>query len=422
MTFTSPPSPAGDRVPSTAARILIVGCGFPQLGLLRFCRSEGLFVIGLDANAAAVGRRECHAFVEASTTDAEAIAAGALTQGAQGLTTGGSEHAVLSSALAAEKLGWPFYVPSATVRACQYKDDMRELFRRGGAPSPGFRFVESVDQARGIAAEWGLPLVVKPVRGWGQRGVRTVVHEPELAGAVEEALAAAAKVMQSPRCLLEQFIEGREFSVDAYTDGGRTEVLAVTERIITSYPDPPGITFAEAYSSGLAPGEEQRVIEAASQGIAALGVTRGPTYTQVRSGARGAFIVETALRVGGGLDPDVALLASGVSLYRKLVGVALGLRDWESRGQEAPRHPGAVGRFIVGEPGRVRQVLGLEEARSLPGIVNAEVYVAPGALVYPLTDGAKRAGHVLATGADREDAERNARAALSTIRIVTEPA
>ncbi len=404
---------------SKTARILIVGCGFPQLGLLRFCRTEGLFVVGLDANPRAVGRDLCHAFAEASTADATGIARAAREHGADGLTTGGSDHAVIPTARAAEALGLPFYTESARVAAAVHKDDMRALYARGGAPSPAHRVVGAAAEAADFVAERGLPVVVKPARGWGQRGVRVVMQPDEVAPAVADALDAAGRVMEAPRCVLEEFIEGREFSVDAYTRDGETEVLAVTERIITEYPEPPGITFAEVHPPELADTDRARVEQAALLGLSALGYRRGPSYTQVRCGPRGAFIVETALRLGGGLDPDVTLLASGVSLYRRIVGVALGRDDWERAGPEAPAHGGASGRFIVGRPGRVRAVRGLDAARALPGVVDAQAYVEPGGTVHPLTDGAKRAGHVLAHGASRAEAEARAAAAMALIEIDT---
>src|SRR5262249_25968413 len=156
--------------------------------------------------------------------------------------------------------------------------------------------------------------------------------------------------------------------------------------------------------------------EAALAGAVALGVRRGPTYTQLRIGPRGPRLVETAHRLGGGLDPDVALLASGVSLFPKILSVALGRADWEegdpprdppSRpisglAREGERFGGAIGKFLIAKPGRVVRIDGLDDARAMPGVVAAEVYVEVGGVVHPLTDGSKRAGHVLASGMDRD--------------------
>lgn len=401
-------------------RLLVVGCGFPQLGLLRFVRAEGITLVGLDANPEAVGASLCDRFVEASTTDVEAIMGAAREHRVLGLTTCGSEHALLSTALAAEALGMPFYGASDVIRRCQAKDEMRAAFEAAAVPSPAHRLVDSVAAARQFASAAGYPVVVKPARGWGQRGVSIAMAEDELEAAVAGALEAAARAgRRGPGCLLESFIEGREFSVDAYTRDGQTEVLAVTERIITGYPDPPGITFAEVYPSGLSEEELGALTRVAIAGLEALGIERGPTYTQMRHGPRGAFIVETAYRLGGGLDPDVTFLASGVSLYRKICGVALGRHDWEAAGREAAPHGGAVGRFIVGRPGVVQAVGGLEEARAIEGVAGAEIYVRAGDTVHPLTDGSKRAGHVLAFGRDREQAEARARRAMGRIIIAT---
>jgi biotin carboxylase len=403
-------------------RILIVGCGFPQLGLLRFCLSEGLAPIGLDADPKAVGADLCERIIPASTTDVDAIVVAAREHRVSGLTTSGSDHALFPTAVAAERLHLPFYASSDLLRACTFKDEMRAKYEAGDAPTPARKVVSSHAEASAALRELTLPVVVKPVRGWGQRGVAIVKSEEELRPAVEAALLVAAKAggAEAARCLVEAFIEGREFSVNAYTHGEETEVLAITERIITGYPDPPGITFAEVYPSGLDSVARAAVADAASRGLRALGIRRGPTYTQVRHGERGAFLVETAHRLGGGLDPDVTFLASGVSLYRRIVGVALGRVDWETCGAEAPRHGGVAGRFVVGPPGLLRRASGLEQARAMPGIAGAEIYVRSGERIHALTDGSKRAGHVLAFGADRDEAEARARSAMDRLHLEVE--
>ncbi len=403
-----------------SARLLVVATGYPQLGLLRFCKSEGLFVVGADANPSSAGAALCDAFEVCSTQDVDGIARAARTHRVDGLTTCGADHAVLPVAQAAQALGLPFYATPEVVRGCQHKDVMRERYLAGRAPSPAFEVIRALSGAVEFVAHHDLPVVVKPTRGWGQRGVRVVMKEAELAFAVREALEAAERATGHRVAVVEAFISGREFSVNAYTRDGTTEVLCVTERIITHYPDPPGITYAEAYPAAITPAEEAMLVDASTAGLRGLGVVRGPSYTQLRLGAEGAFLVETAHRLGGGLDPDVTLLASGVSLYRRIVGVALGRPAWESAGPEGALHGGAVGRFLVGTPGRVKQIDGLDAARATPHIVDAQVFVTPGDTVHPLVDGSKRVGHVLATGTDRADAERSAAAAMAAIHIVTE--
>ncbi|HMI87832.1 MAG TPA: ATP-grasp domain-containing protein [Polyangiaceae bacterium] len=400
---------------TTPARVVIVGCGFPQLGLVRAARELGLDVIGIDANPRAIGAAECSEFHEVSTHDVDGIAEVVQKTRGEGITTCGSEIALASTARVAEQLGLPFYGDVATVDRCQAKDQMRAAYRQGGAPIPAFSAVTVLAEAEAFVEGEGLPVVVKPSRGWGQRGVSKVEKRSELADAFERARAASSAGI----ALIEAFIDGREFSVNAYTANGTTTVYSVTERIITHYPDPPGITFAEWFPSGLHRADEARAAEAALCGVRALGIRRGPSYTQLRVGSRGPMIVETAYRLGGGLDPDVALLASGSSLFRKILGVALSREDWERAGPERTPHGGAIGKFLIGQPGHVAAIHGLQEARSMPGIIAAEVYVEPGGTVFPLTDGSKRAGHVLAVGGDRDEANARAEAAAGAIRIET---
>jgi biotin carboxylase len=396
-------------------RVLIIGCGFPQLGLLRAARALDLFVIGLDANPRAIGIAECDRFELVSTHDVDAVVRTARAAGVAGLTTAGSEVALATAVRAAEDLGMPFYADRATVERCQAKDRMRAAYREGGAPIPAFAPAASVSEVAAFVDRQGLPVILKPSRGWGQRGVSKVEHRSELAPAYDRARQASI----GGGVLVEEFIDGREFSVNAYTIDGKTTVYCVTERIITHYPDPPGITFAEWYPSGLEQALEEQAAQAAVAGARALGIRRGPTYTQLRFGRQGPVLVETAHRLGGGLDPDVTLLASGVSLFRKILGVALGQPAWEAAGPETEAHGGAIGKFLVARPGRVTRIDGLQAARTLPGIVAAEVYVEVGATVHPLTDGSKRAGHVLAKGQSRDQAALQANRAAEAIEIET---
>src|SRR5580704_18310009 len=98
--------------------------------------------------------------------------------------------------------------------------------------------------------------------------------------------------------------------------------------------------IAEVYPSGLAPEDEARVVDEARRGAAALRHVRGPCYSQVALGPNGCVLFETAARLGGGFDADVTRLASGVDLYTRVIGVALGDASLQSAAAIGP-HSGA---------------------------------------------------------------------------------
>jgi biotin carboxylase len=176
---------------------------------------------------------------------------------------------------------------------------------------------------------------------------------------------------------------------------------------------------AEVYPSGLNASDEERVIEEARRGAAALGHTRGPCYSQVALARERCVLFETAARMGGGFDADVTRLASGVDLYDRILGVAVGDSALEHQGATTARHGGAIAKFLIGKPGRLNAVRGLDRARAIEGIDDAQVFVPVGACVMPLTDSAKRAGYALAHGATREQAMTRADEALAQLSLDT---
>lgn len=400
-------------------RILVIGCGFPQVSLLRAARRRGLRVVGADANPSAVGTALCDEFHVVSTHDVGGLCELAARARAAAVTTTGSEVALKATAEVAVRLGLPFYADPETVRRCQDKDTMRASYAAAGLAVPRFASCATLDEARDFARAQGFPLVVKPSRGWGQRGVARVDDGADLAPAFEEARAHSAGA-GLPIVVVEEWLDGQEYSVNGWIEAGALASYCVTERITVPGRRPLGVMIAEVYPSRLSRGAEARVVEEARRGAAALGHRRGPCYSQVVLGGRGCLLLETAARLGGGFDADVTRLASGVDLYDRVIGIALGDAALERQGVTSTVHGGAIAKFLVAPPGKVRAVRGLDEARALEGVVDAQVFVPVGSRVLPLTDSAKRAGYVLARGAGRDEATARADAALARVRIDTE--
>ncbi len=399
-------------------RVLIVGCGFPQLSLIRLARRLGHHVIGADFNPRAPGVGECSEFIEVSTNDVEGLCGAMQKTRADAITTSGSEVSLKATAAVAARLGLPFHADPETIRRCQEKDAMRAGYEAGGVPVPPFGRCETLADARAFAEKHGFPVVIKPSRGWGQRGVARVDDESELAPAFEGAMA-QSKSAGLAMVVIEAFLEGGEYSVNGWIEEGRLVSYCVTERLTVPGKRPLGVMVAELYPSGLSAADEARVVDAARAGAHALGHTRGPCYSQVMLGPRGAYLLETAARMGGGFDADVTRLASGVDLYERVLGVALDDGALERAGRSHEAHPAAVAKFLIGKPGIVRRVEGVDRALARPGVVEAGVFIPVGGEVHPLTDSAKRAGYVLAHGSSRNDVIATADAALSDITLET---
>jgi biotin carboxylase len=401
-------------------RIVVVGCGFPQLSLIRAARRRGFHVIGADMNPRAVAAGLCHEFHEVSTRDVDGLRDLLRRVRADAITTTGSEVSLKATADVAARERFPFYADPETVRRCQDKDAMRAAYALHGVAVPDFARCTTLDEARAFARARRFPLVVKPSRGWGQRGVAQVENEDELAQAFEEARAHSASVGLA-LVVVESFLEGREYSVNGWIEDGRLVSYCVTERLTVPGRRPLGVMLAEVFPSGLTRDEEARVVEEARRGAAALGHLRGPCYSQVALGPAGCVLFETAARLGGGFDADVTRLASGVDLYDRVLGVAVNDASLERQREVLPAHGGAVAKFLVARPGVVREVAGLPEARALEGIDDAQVFVPVGGHVLPLTDSAKRAAYVLSHGTTRDQALARADAALALLRIDTGP-
>ena len=396
--------------------VLIVGCGFPQLGLIRVARELGFETTGADLNPRAIGVPLVDHFVEASTGDAGAIAKAFQSSGATGIATSGSELSLTTTAAVAHELHLPFYADPQTIHRCQAKDAMRAAYRSAGLDVPRFIGCTSIGEARAFAERVGYPVVVKPANGWGQRGVSRVDEAPQLEESFENA---CARSHGGGGAVVEECLVGHEVSVNGWVENGEMVSYCVTDREVFPGRAPLGVMRSEIHPSELPGAWVERAVEAARRAAKALGHLRGPCYSQVAVSENRAVLFETAARLGGGFDAEVTRMSCGVDFYARLLGIAIGDKDLELSGKATMDRPSLV-RFLRPVPGRLRAVHGVEEVRKSEGIADAVVYPAPGSEVQGLVDASKRVGHILATGATRAEAVQRADAAEAAIRLEME--
>ena len=131
------------------------------------------------------------------------------------------------------------------------------------------------------------------------------------------------------------------------------------------------------------------------------------------------MVGEIAARLSGGYMSGWTFpLSSGVEVTQAAMNIAVGLPP----GNLLPKWNRVVAeRAFISIPGKVARVLGEEEARGMPGIVEVFARAVPGDTVVFPTNNVEKCGNVLAVADTRDSAERSARAALGRIEIRLEP-
>jgi biotin carboxylase len=397
-------------------RLLVLGAGPAQLGLLAAARERGLYVVAADRDPGAVGFAYADRRALVSTEDEEGIDRLAEAESVEGLIAPGIDWPVAIAARIAQRRGVTHPVSPETAVLATSKLKQRERFREAGVPQPRWELCRSLEEVEAAAGRLGLPVVVKAPDRQGQRGLGLVRTPEELEPAAREALEAA----RTATAIVERYAPGRELTVNAILVDGRFQPLTITDRLVA---DPPafGVALAHVWPSAL-PAETVTVAcDAAAQAAAALEIERGPVYVQVLAGDEGPQVIELAARVGGGHDAELCRAALGVDLNSLALAAALGEEVPEEELRPEPRVGGACVRFLVPPAGSLAQVTGIEEAAVLPGIELVRIYRRPGHVFGPFRRGADRAGAILAVGDSRDDALAHAAAAAEAIRFELAP-
>jgi biotin carboxylase len=377
-------------------RLLVLGAGPAQLGLLEAARKRGLWVAVVDRDPAAPGFRLADRRCILSTEDESAIErlVGALE--IDGIISPGTDWPVAVAARIAERAGLPHTISPQTAVLATNKLRQRERLTEAGVPQPRSWVVGAEDAPPEISG----PVVVKAPDRQGQKGLTLVEDAADLPAALGIARGAA----RSGAALVEELVDGPEVTVVGFSIDGEFTALVVTDRLTA---DPPAFGVALAH---VWPSAHTSAADVAGAAAAALGIANGPSYTQVRMGPNGPMVIEVAARLGGGHDAELVEAVTGVDMNGLALDAALGrtlvLPPYE------PQVGGAVTRFLVAPPGVLKRV-------EVPDDLQARIYREPGYVFTPLRRGADRAGAVLVVGGSREEALARADEAANRVRFVT---
>jgi biotin carboxylase len=393
-------------------RILILGAGVMQGPALKIAGEMGLETVAADADNRAPSIPLAGRFEQVDLKDKEGIErlARSLMEegGLSGIMTAGTDFSA-AVAWAAEKLGLPG-IPYETALDASDKERMRRRFRAAGVPSPEFVILKEIPSPEaGFSLPFPWPVVVKPVDNMGSRGCRRVDCPAEF----REALADALRFSRSGRAIVEEYMEGPEFSVDALVYQGEITICGLADRHI--FFPPYFIEMGHTMPTDLADEKARALLEVFKAGVRALGITNGAAKGDIKLTPKGPMIGEIAARLSGGyMSGWTYPYASGVEPTRGAIQICLGQRPDRL---EPEKNRTCAERAFISIPGKVRSIHGLDEARAVPGVKDLFLRIETGSSVMFPENNVTKCGNVISAAPGREEAVRSAETAARAILI-----
>lgn len=169
------------------------------------------------------------------------------------------------------------------------------------------------------------PLIVKPSDRSGSLGVEIVNTKDELKNSIGQAIDLSLK----KEAIAEEYITGKEISVESISYNGDHRVLAITDKIIT---DPPYFVELEHHQpSSISNDLKNRIIDETIKILKAAQVTNGAGHLEFKiRDDQEIFLIEIGSRMGGDfIGSDLVELSTGIDFVNAVIDISLGQFSWE---------------------------------------------------------------------------------------------
>lgn len=394
-------------------KLMVLAAGLLQLPVIKKAKEKGYYVIAVDDDCDAPGMALADkSIVPGGLMNEEKMLAIAMEEQIDGVIHPCSEVAMNVMGRINDELGLHGVSYEAAMRATN-KHLMREAFETFGAPSPKSFCTDNVEDGYALFLSIGGKAILKPSRNSGSRGIAEI--DPGLSLELFAPLfERSKKESRDASVMIEQFVEGPEFSVEIIVWQDTVNVLQVTDKKTTGAP-----YFVELGHSqpSLFPKEiVEEVKRAAVAGVRALKVKDCACHAEVKVQDGKAYLMEIGARLGGDfISTELTHLSTGIDMVGAAIDVALGVEPCLSALAE-PK--GVAIRYFTPHPGKVVSIEGTELFEQ-PEVYDAVIYVKTGEEVREVRSSLDRSGHIIVSSPTARKAIQLAEQIIDKIKINT---
>lgn len=311
----------------------------------------------------------------------------------------GFEYFVPLSAYASEMLGLPGTSPDS-IMYMRDKAQMRRQLLRAGVNMPEFYHVTSMNELQAAMNAIRFPAVCKPIDAAGSVHVRKVQNEMETLDAAKNILQGENELwgyVLSREMLLEEYIEGREYSVEGVITNGEIEFFSVTEKIVNNQSE--FIEIGHIVNPPMCVDEVRKIEYYVARVIAVLKPDNCPFHAELRIRSDGEpVLMEIAARLAGDRIGDLIGISRSMNFLDFACSSYLGVRKYFEHTDACP-----TGIRFFYRPGinQFSSISGLEFIEKA-FIEELQFYYEPHTFIPAFPKPLRRLGHVIIKDHDYE--------------------
>lgn len=372
-------------------KLLVLAAGILQVPIIKRAREMGYNVIAADGDPNACGLQYADKAIVVNITSEEEMLRVAREEDIDGVIHPCSEVSMSVMGRINDELGLSGITKEQAIRATN-KHLMREAFEKGGAPSPKSILTDSAEDAwNHLQNDFQTNAILKPSRNSGSRGIAKIARDIDKENFVR-LYNVALNESRDQSVLIEQFIEGPEFSIEIIVWNGIVNVLTVTDKKTTGAPH--FVELGHNQPSCRTSKEIEILKEAAVAGVKALGVNNCACHAEAKLQGGKAYLMEIGARMGGDFISTVLTrLSTGVDMIAAAVNCALGI---EPVLKSTSEKQGVCIRYFCPEPGVLKKISNTE-ILEISKVYAKEIYVKEGDIIPHVTSSLCRSGHVIVT-------------------------
>lgn len=300
-------------------RLAIIGANDFQNPLILKAKELGYETHVFAWKDGSIGEKTADFFYPISIVEKEQILEQCKKIGIDGITTIASDLATVTVNYVAKEMGLPGNSLECNKKSTN-KYEMRKAFRDSGVQTLKFKKVQSINDIENLD-NMEYPLIVKPTDRSGSRAITKIINRNELADAINRALENSFE----KGAIVEEFIEGKEYSCEGITYNGKHSFLTITKKQTTGAPN--FIETGHIEPSGLSLELEQKAYTEIDKALTALEITNSATHSEFKVNDKGEIkIIEIGARMGGDcIGSDLVQISTGYDYIKMVIDVAMGI-------------------------------------------------------------------------------------------------